>query len=269
MSGLVTRIKGTPPYRGLRRAKVGVERLIFERGDFQDTSEKVELDEFGLEDPERTGYEPSSWSFLRKALRHCEVRSTDVFLDLGSGKGRVVWQAAQQPFARVIGVEISPELNAVAQRNLERNRERMACGDFELVTADAAFYEIPDDVTFVYLFSPFRGRTFRRVVANLISSLDREERDLTLIYANPAMHDHLDATGRFDLTHSLSSARPDAGETSSVNLYRAQSRAEAESSKPESPRVKKLGPLSAIVAIIAFPLWEFLVGDAVAFLAYA
>jgi SAM-dependent methyltransferase len=237
MSGVVTQVKGTRAFAAVRAAKARLERLAFERGDLEDTGGKVELEELGLEDPERTGYEPSSWGFLRRALRHLEVEPTDVFLDLGSGKGRVVWQAAQQPFARVIGVEISPELNAVAERNIERNRDRLACGEVELVTADAAFYEVPDDATFVYLFSPFRGRTFRRATANLIASLDRNPREMSLIYANPVMDEHLRATGRFDRTHALSSPRPDAGITSAVNLYAAR--------------------LAAFVAVV-LPSWEAL-----------
>jgi SAM-dependent methyltransferase len=216
---LIERIKSSPAYRAARTAKGRLERLAFERGDFADTAEKVDLDEFELSHPERTDYEPSAWGFARRALRRLDITEDDVFLDLGSGKGRVVWQAAQRPFARVIGVELSRELNAVARQNIEKNGDRLACREVQLVTADASAYEIPDDVTVIYMFAPFSGKTFRAVTANIIASLDRTPRPLRLIYANPAMDEHLQATGRFELVEVLKGIRPDADRTSWVYLY--------------------------------------------------
>ncbi|MEK6252814.1 MAG: class I SAM-dependent methyltransferase [Actinomycetota bacterium] len=111
---------------------------------------------------------------MRRALRRCEVRPTDVFVDFGSGKGRVVWQAAQYPFARVVGVEISPQLNAVARRNIEVNLDRLICHNVELITADAADFEVPDDMTFAYFYSPFEGKVFQGVIRRIIESVDSQ-----------------------------------------------------------------------------------------------
>ncbi|MGH2955379.1 MAG: methyltransferase domain-containing protein [Solirubrobacterales bacterium] len=226
MARILERIKASPPYRAARTAKARLERLLFERGDLEDTGQEVPLEELGLEDPERTRYEASAWSFLRRALRRCEVRPGDVFLDIGSGKGRVVWQAAQHPFARVLGVEIAPELNEVARRNIERNRDRLAAGEIELITADASSFEIPEDVTFVYLYNPVKGPLLRRVLANITASLDRKPRELTLIYANPEQEEEVLATGRFELKHVLKGIRPDVERSSWVQIY---------SSRPEAP----------------------------------
>jgi hypothetical protein len=57
-------------------------------------------------------YEPSGWRSLRRILCAEDVSPGDVFVDLGSGKGRVILEAAQYPFHHVIGVEIAPELTA-------------------------------------------------------------------------------------------------------------------------------------------------------------
>jgi SAM-dependent methyltransferase len=219
MAAILERLKGTPPYRAARAAKARLERLVFERGDLVDTKPEVSLKEFGLDDPGRTRYEASAWGFLRRALRRCEVGPDDVFLDIGSGKGRVVWQAAQHPFARVIGVEIAPELNAVARGNIERNRERLAVEEIELITADATSFQIPDDVTIIYLYNPVKGAPFREILGNIAASLDRNPRRLTLIYANPEQGDDVLATGRFELEHVLKGLRPDVDEKSWVNIY--------------------------------------------------
>src|SRR6476619_3967516 len=42
------------------------------------------------------------------------------FVDLGSGKGRMLFRAAEYPFKHVIGVELAPTLNQAAQDNISR-----------------------------------------------------------------------------------------------------------------------------------------------------
>jgi SAM-dependent methyltransferase len=178
---------------------------VFERG-LETSRTEVELDHFH---PDRVTYEASGWLDLRRALRKRAIRPTDVFLDFGSGKGRVVYQAARYPFARVIGVEISPKLNDLARRNIERNRHKLACRNIELVTIDAREFEIPDDVTIVYLYHPFGGETFETVIGNIIESLDRCHRQLTLVYQMPWREDQVLATGRFKLIRTLKRRRRD------------------------------------------------------------
>jgi len=99
--------------RALRRWLAAVRRAwtrLFERALGIDTAGIIELDELDVADFEREGYEGSGWLDLRRMLRPGEVKPGDVFLDLGSGKGRVLMLAARYPFARVIGVEVSETL---------------------------------------------------------------------------------------------------------------------------------------------------------------
>jgi len=194
----------------LLRVKARVIRAIFERGDLRDTSSEVRLAEVGLDHPERILYSPSSWLFIPRVMRSLEVGRDDVFVDFGSGKGRVVLQAARYPFGRVVGVEISEELNRIARENVERGRHRLACQDVELVTADVLEYEIPDDMTYAYFYYPFFGEIFRAVVAKIAASIDRSPRKVTIIFTDPKevggvrstaseIVACLEATGRFEL----------------------------------------------------------------------
>lgn len=145
----------------------------------------------------RLPYRSSGWRMLRRALPPGSVRSDDVFVDLGAGMGRVVYQAAKDyPFARVVGVELSQQLTDVARLNIERNRHRLTCRDVEIVTADILSYELPDDATIVYLYNPFVGDLFRRAMDRVLASYDRRPRRLRLIYANPVEHALVQATGR-------------------------------------------------------------------------
>ncbi len=158
--------------------------------------------------PELVHYEPSGWLDLRRVLRKSDVSPHDVFLDLGSGKGRVLLQAARYPFRRVIGVEIAPELTAVAHANVHALRGRQVCQEIELVTADALDYHLPADVTVLYMYNPFRGEVFARFVEKLIAALDDHPRPFRLIYSTPMEHECLMRTGRFSVVHEVRGLRP-------------------------------------------------------------
>jgi hypothetical protein len=172
--------------------------LLHERG-LDTAGPDVDVDHFH---PDRVWYAPSGWSYLQRILPRREVTSSDVFIDFGSGKGRVLVQAARYPFARVIGVEISPKLNEIARANLERRRHSFACPNIEVTTSDVVAYDIPDDMTVAYFFYPFVGDAFKRVIENIVASIDRCPRRVRIIYALPRLEDVILETGRFALTRS-------------------------------------------------------------------
>jgi SAM-dependent methyltransferase len=143
-------------------------------------------------------YRASSWLVLWEVFRGLEVAEDEVFVDIGSGMGRVLFMAARRPFKRVIGVERSDRLNEVARRNIDRNRHRLACKDVEIVSEDALDWEVPDDLSVVYLFCPFPTPVFERLVERLVASIDRAPRTLRVIYFYSTREDReiLAATGR-------------------------------------------------------------------------
>jgi hypothetical protein len=173
------------------------------------TSGVITPEELGLAHPERLEYAPTPWFGLRRALPVEWVRSDDVFIDFGSGMGRVVFQAAAYyPFKRVIGIELSRKLHEIAQGNIDRNRDRLRCQDVQLVNGDAAAYEIPDDVTVAYFFNPFTGQTFSAVIDRLLTSVARNPRSVRIVYQNPKEHSRLMATGQIRLVRRIRRPRP-------------------------------------------------------------
>jgi hypothetical protein len=104
------------------------------------------------------------------------------YLDLGSGKGKSLLMAAQIPFAKVIGIEISPKLVTVAQKNLARHRNfDLKCKDIELVLQDATTYDFPRYPLVMYSLNTFPPAVMRVVLANLGRSLEQHPREAYLI----------------------------------------------------------------------------------------
>ena len=127
-------------------------------------------------------YEPASRRAVRKGLRRCRIGRGDVLVDVGSGKGRVVLEAARHPCDRVVGIELLDNLHRRAIANARRFRGRMRCREIELVRGDAVAAGIPDDATVLFLFNPFVGDVAESFFARVAESLERNPRRLRLLY---------------------------------------------------------------------------------------
>ncbi|WP_327582333.1 class I SAM-dependent methyltransferase [Nonomuraea sp. NBC_00507] len=202
----------------------GRDRLVsvLERRHGIHTAGIIPAEELGIADAEQHGYSPAPWSVLRRAIPPEWVRTDDVFIDFGSGMGRIVFQAAAHyPFRRVIGVELSRDLHQIAQANVERNRPRFLCQNVELVNGNVLDYDIPDDVTMAFFFNPFTGQTFDTVIDRLLASVDTNPRWLRIVYLCPVEHERLLATGRVRLVHRVRRPRPgrEWSRRASIHLY--------------------------------------------------
>lgn len=153
-----------------------------------DSAGYISLRDLGLGEHDQTcgSYEPISYSSIIAALNQIETKSDcDVFIDYGSGKGRAVLVAATYPFKKVIGVELSEELNHVAKANAESGRSRFNCKNIEFITANAVYFQPPDDISVILLNNPFSHEMLNTVVENILTSLKRSPRKITIIYKYP------------------------------------------------------------------------------------
>jgi hypothetical protein len=118
------------------------------------------------------------------------------FIDYGSGKGRVLLLAARFPFRRVVGVEHSPKLHRIAEKNLHSLRFAKRCsGPVESICMDAVQFRIPEESVLLYFFNPFERTIMSAVRDNLVRSYAGNPKNIVVIYLNPLHSDVWDEVG--------------------------------------------------------------------------
>jgi len=155
-------------------------------------------------------YWPTSFAVFREIMEALPLPHDElVFVDLGSGKGRALLYASQWPFRHIIGVELSPTLHEIAERNVSLFRSRsQRCHSFELLCMDAACFTPPPLPMVLYLFQPFPAETFAAVLRNLTATLERRPRPMAIAYLNPLFDAMLLHTGRFERRVAKRAAHP-------------------------------------------------------------
>jgi hypothetical protein len=143
-------------------------------------------------------YQPTDSALFHEMLealnRQAGIAFHDfVFIDLGSGKGRTLLMASDYPFRRIVGVELLPTLDQIAQENLSKyHSETQKCFVLESVCEDAIEFEFPAEPTVLYLFHPLPESGLRSVIGTLGRSLQAYPRVLYVLYHNPLLEHVLD-----------------------------------------------------------------------------
>ncbi len=160
------------------------------------TSGNVSLSGAGIPAAERQDselYQPARPAHIRQALRDLPARdlSRFTYVDLGSGKGRTLFVAAEFPFKRIVGVEFSLRLHRQAFRNVRcfRILKRGGCHNIDAVHANAKDFRFPDGDLVLYMFNPFGVATMEAVLANLEQSLREAPRHVIIVLLWPRYGD--------------------------------------------------------------------------------
>jgi SAM-dependent methyltransferase len=136
------------------------------------------------------GIEPAR--FLA-AIKSVNLRHEDyTFIDFGSGKGRALLIASEFAFRRVVGIEFSAELNAIADRNIAVYRRGPGrCGAIETRCMDFVDFEFPPEPSLLYFYEPCDDELFSTVLNNIRASLREHPRPLHVIYIGPGRKEAL------------------------------------------------------------------------------
>jgi hypothetical protein len=153
-----------------------------------DTTGLIESTELGYA-ADAPGYDPISYACLDTVLGELVIDpNRDVFVDIGSGRGRPVIMAGLQSFRRVLGIELNLDLYRDSLRQIERAKEHFRTPDVSIVQADATTFDYPIDMSVAFFWNPFIGEILDQVLEKIRLSHQQNPRPLTLIYSIPFSH---------------------------------------------------------------------------------
>lgn len=136
----------------------------------------VSSDRFGHSLDQVHSYQATPWVIGRALLAGMRVDPGSVFIDYGCGKGRMLMLALERGFARVLGIEVIPELAAVAGRNTLRFGTRC-----EVIVGNAGEVRLPDDTTVIYAFNPFGSDTWGSAADRIRELVARKAHPVTVV----------------------------------------------------------------------------------------
>ena len=156
-----------------------------------ETTSRVHMTDLQIESPNwihAGGYWPSPTDLIQQFLSELEIRYEDfVFVDFGSGKGRVLLMASEFPFKMIVGVEFSRELHTVAQQNIAHYKSpTQKCKDIACVCMDFTQFPVPTDPLIAFLYNPSDEHVMTKLVDNLTASLREVPREFWAIYVTPS-----------------------------------------------------------------------------------
>lgn len=157
----------------------------FDRAHGVNTAGVVEVDELVAGHAAKASaerYEATPPSCFRFLLDEAGVhRPRDYsFVDLGSGKGRVLLLAGLTGFKSVTGVELCENLHRIANANISRASGLVTRP--QALLGDATACAFPDGPTVCFLNNPFGPPLLERALENIEASLRASPRDFLLIY---------------------------------------------------------------------------------------
>jgi hypothetical protein len=163
-------------------------------------------------------YQPVRLHAFAEFMRLLEIPHHEfIFVDFGSGKGRAMLLAAEFPFRRILGVELSPRLCEIATKNLQTYQNPIQrCRNLAIACQNAATFVVPPEPAVFYFYNPFGRDVMSTILASLRKSLVSEPRPVFIVLYNPVL-DHLveqadflqlyKVTGRCSIFESIGSFR--------------------------------------------------------------
>ncbi len=116
---------------------------------------------------------------LEKMVDYLRLSPTDIFIDIGCGKGRVLALMARQKAKKIIGIDLNLDVVGQAKENIHKLKSKNT--PIEIINIDAIAYEFQNE-TVLFMYHPFGLKTFEKVIANIRNSLIANPRKLRLAY---------------------------------------------------------------------------------------
>ena len=151
-------------------------------------------------DSERTHYYADSGGLeFDRIISNFHITANDAIVDYGCGKGGVLISLSKFPFAKIVGVEIAPDLVEIANRNIKTLNIR----NVSIECCDATEFKPLDEYNYFYFFDPFPCVVMKDVLANIEKSIRERRRKTTIIYLNPSCHELIESSDVFKKIQEL------------------------------------------------------------------
>lgn len=148
----------------------------------------VGLREWGQDSPYNR-YEATPYEALDALFRSYRFRLDQRVVDFGCGRGRVVFAIHRRFQVSIVGIEAHDKTYEEALENKAAYRLRAGHiqAPIRLKYGLAEHYRIKPKDNCFYFFNPFSGDIFRKVLGNIVASLEKYPRsaDVILYYPLP------------------------------------------------------------------------------------
>lgn len=130
--------------------------------------------------------------------------SSYTFIDIGAGKGRGLLVASEYRFRKVVGIELNPELAAIARQNVALwtrahadDSTAPSLATIEVVERDALDFEFSPKPTLLFLFHPFEAPVLKQLLRRIETQFAKRPDTLDILYVNAECADVFDRNPAF------------------------------------------------------------------------
>lgn len=148
---------------------------------------------------------------VKKILANFVFQKTDAVFDFGCGRGAALSMFAHCGAETLGGIEYNKELCSSAIENLLKLKIKA-----DIVNGDAAEYCDLDKYNYFYMYDPFSGELFEKVITNIEESYARKQREIILIYVSPREHKKVVMHDIFKFVKEIQTI---SGTTGTANIY--------------------------------------------------
>ncbi len=121
--------------------------------------------------------------YLLRLFRSIDIKEGEAILDIGCAKGGAMYCMTRFPFVKIDGIEISTVLSDIAKKNFFKLKENRVT----VINLNAISFNDYSKYDFLYLYNPFPGEVFNKVLLQIKDKLD-QKKEIIIIYNNPVCH---------------------------------------------------------------------------------
>ena len=143
----------------------------------------------GIENQSYNGYAMTSKKSLKNLLSFIENKEELNFLDIGSGKGAVVYFADSLGFKNSHGVEYNLRLHNIAKKNFKVLKK----DSLKSFNVNAEKFDLYNNYDVYFLFNPFDELIYKKVLNQILSQKTNEK--LIIFYGKFTLMNFMEESG--------------------------------------------------------------------------